>query len=70
MQHCVNHVNLQATDTSSAASAFVAVLLALHPEHQETVFQEILTVMPDKNAELTQSDLDKLTFTGDFVLIC
>lgn len=53
---------LQATDTSSAASAFVAVMLALHPEYQEKVYQEILTVMPDKDAELTQSDLEKLEF--------
>lgn len=47
------YYDLQATDTSSAASAFVAVMLALHPGYQEQVFQEILTVMPDKNAELT-----------------
>lgn len=41
----------------------MAVLLALHPEYQEKVYQEILTVLPDKNAELTQSDLEKLEFT-------
>ncbi|XP_031637232.1 probable cytochrome P450 313a4 [Contarinia nasturtii] len=52
-----------ATDTSSAASAFVAVMLAMHPEYQEKVFQEILMVMPYKDAELTQTDLDKLEFT-------
>lgn len=38
-------------------------MLALYPEYQEKVFQEILTVMPDKNANLTQNDLDKLEFT-------
>lgn len=38
-------------------------MLALHPEYQEKVFQEILTVMPNKKAELTQTDLDKLEFT-------
>lgn len=57
------YYDLQATDTSSAASAFVAVMLALHPGYQQQVFQEILTVMPDKNAELTQTELDKLEFT-------
>lgn len=35
----------------------------MHPEWQEKVFQEILTVMPDKNVALTQSDIDKLEFT-------
>lgn len=53
---------MQATDTSSAASAFVALLLALYPEYQEKVYQEIISVIPDKNADLTQSDLDKLEF--------
>lgn len=38
-------------------------MLALHPEYQEKVFQEILTVMPNKDTELTQTDLDKLEFT-------
>lgn len=53
----------KATDTSSAASAFVAVMLALHPQYQEKVFQEILNVMPSKDIDLTQCDLDKLEFT-------
>lgn len=38
-------------------------MLALHPEHQEKVYREIMNVMPDKNADLTQADLDKLEFT-------
>ncbi|XP_031637234.1 cytochrome P450 3A19-like [Contarinia nasturtii] len=52
-----------ATDTSSAASAFVALMLAMHPDQQEKVFKEIVTIMPDKNANLTQADLVKLEFT-------
>lgn len=52
-----------ATDTSSAASAFVAVMLAMHPEHQEKVFEEIDAVLPDKNADFTQAALDNLKFT-------
>lgn len=35
----------------------------MHPEHQEKVFQEILTVMPEKDTDLTKADLDKLEFT-------
>lgn len=38
-------------------------MLALHPEYQEKVFQEIMTVLPDKNADLTQTDLEQLKFT-------
>lgn len=59
----LNSVNFQATDTSAASSAFVAIILALHPEHQEKVFQEILTVMPNKNTDFTQQSLEKLEFT-------
>lgn len=39
------------------------MLLALYPEYQDKVYQEILTVMPDKDVEFTQSDFDKLKFT-------
>lgn len=52
-----------ATDTSSIGSAFVALMLAMHPEHQEKVFQEIYALMPDRNTDLSQADLEKLTFT-------
>lgn len=38
-------------------------MLAMHPEHQEKVFQEIYEMMPDKNVDLSQDDLDKLPFT-------
>lgn len=38
-------------------------MLALHPQHQEKVFEEILRIMPTKDVDLTQSDLDKLVFT-------
>lgn len=38
-------------------------MLAMYPEHQEKVFQEILTVMPEKDTDLKQADFDKLEFT-------
>lgn len=41
----------------------MALMLAMHPEYQEKVFQEIYEMMPDKDVELCQEDLDKLTFT-------
>lgn len=41
----------------------MALMLAMHPEYQEKCFQEIYEMMPDKNVDLSQSDLEKLTFT-------
>lgn len=38
-------------------------MLAMHPEYQEKVFQEVLSVMPLKSTNLTQTDLQKLEFT-------
>lgn len=53
---------LQATDTTAIACAFTALMLAMHPEFQETAFEEIFKVMPDKNVDLSQTDLNKLEF--------
>lgn len=39
-------------------------MLAMYPEHQEKVFQEIFDAMPDKCTDLTQEDLQKLEFTN------
>lgn len=38
-------------------------MLAMHPEYQEQVFQEVATIMPDRDTELTQAHLDQLEFT-------
>lgn len=38
-------------------------MLAMHPEYQERVFQEVYTVMPDENDNLSQDELDRLSFT-------
>lgn len=38
-------------------------MLAMHPEFQETVFKEVHEMMPDKDVDLTQADLEKLPFT-------
>ncbi|XP_031639856.1 cytochrome P450 4g15-like, partial [Contarinia nasturtii] len=54
---------ISASETAAAASAFVALMLAMHPEHQEKVYHEITTIIPDKNADFSHEDLNKLEFT-------
>lgn len=38
-------------------------MLALHPEYQKQVYDEVLSVMPNADMDLTQADLNKLEFT-------
>lgn len=38
-------------------------MLALHPEYQEKVYNEIIQIMPNKDTDLTLDDLNKLEFT-------
>lgn len=38
-------------------------MLALHPEYQKQVYNEVLAVMPNSNMDLAQADLDRLEFT-------
>lgn len=47
----------------STGVGFVTIMLALNPEFQEQVYQEIVAAMPDTQMELKQNDLDELVFT-------
>lgn len=58
---------LGATDSTSTTSATLAVLLALHPDIQERVFQEVLTILPEKSSVLTYDLLDKLQFLSQCI---
>lgn len=44
----------------------IILMLAMHPDIQERVYQEIMSVCPDKNSELSQEDCSKLTYTEMF----
>lgn len=47
----------------STGVGFVTIMLALHPECQEKVYQEVVSVMSDKDMDLAQNDLEELVFT-------
>lgn len=55
-------IAITATETSSVASATLLLMLALHPNYQNEIFKEVLSVMPKKNSSLNYADLNKLTF--------
>lgn len=51
-----------AIDTSALGAATLVLMLGMHPDIQERVFQEVLSIMPDKNTPLTFDNLNVLTF--------
>ncbi|XP_037028299.1 probable cytochrome P450 313a4 [Bradysia coprophila] len=50
------------TDTSAAAVAYTILLLAMHPEHQERVFEEIKTILPSKDTSVRSEHISQLTY--------
>jgi cytochrome P450 family 6 len=52
-----------AFDTTSTTSAFVSWLLALNPDKQEKIFDEIMTTLgEDKERDITYDDLTKMVY--------
>lgn len=56
-------IRLKASDTSAVTIAFTTLMLAIHPEYQQRVFEELKAIMPDPTAQLTSEHLEKLEFT-------
>lgn len=50
----------KAADTSGWSVAFTILMLAMNPELQERVADELRSVFPDQHSHATRSDLDKL----------
>lgn len=48
--------------------ATVLLLLAMHPEHQEKVYQEIKQFMPTRDSDLTAEHLGQLKFTRQCIM--
>lgn len=55
-------VSIQGTDTSSAAIAYTVLLLAMHPQHQERVFEELKTVLPSKDTLICPEHIHQLPY--------
>lgn len=42
-------------------------MLALHPEYQEKVFQELREIFPEQRSDVTLEDISKLKYTDQFM---
>ncbi|XP_055611181.1 probable cytochrome P450 313a4 [Uranotaenia lowii] len=63
MAHHMDEVIYAGFDTTAITISNVILLLAMHPEVQERVYQEVMAVCPDPNVEITQEDCHELVFT-------
>jgi len=42
-------------------------MLALHPEYEEKVFQELHDIFPEQRSDVTAADIAKFQFTEQFI---
>lgn len=52
----------QGSDTTSSASSFTILLLAMHPNIQNKVFDEIKRILPENESELTLNTINDLKY--------
>ncbi|XP_055541946.1 cytochrome P450 4C1-like isoform X2 [Wyeomyia smithii] len=55
------------SDTTATTMASILLMLAMHPEVQEKVYQEVMETCPDKDQSVSLDDIAKLTYTE---LVC
>lgn len=51
------------SDTSTGSLATILLMLAMHPDCQEKVYNELNSIFPSNNVDVTIDDLDKLLYT-------
>ena len=56
---------MQGYETSALMISYAILMLAMHPEYQERVFEEVKLIFPDKTTDnfVHYDDLNKLEFT-------
>ena len=54
---------LAGSETSALTLATTVLALAMFPDFQNNVFEEVLEVMPDKNQSIEYEELQKLEYT-------
>lgn len=47
--------------------SYVLLMLAMHPDCQQKVFEELRTIFPDQSSDITLTDLSNLHYTSNVV---
>ncbi|KAM7344421.1 uncharacterized protein ACRADG_011160 [Cochliomyia hominivorax] len=62
------HIFFGAVDATSSALYYIMLMLAMHPKYQDRLFEELMSVIPDKNDnDLTWEQLNKCSYLDMFV---
>ncbi|XP_058448760.1 cytochrome P450 4c21-like [Malaya genurostris] len=59
----VDTIIFAGSDTTATTVSTFLLMLAIHPDVQEQVYQEVMQVCPDKTQSVTLEDISKLTYT-------
>ncbi|XP_055679411.1 cytochrome P450 4c21-like [Lutzomyia longipalpis] len=54
-------------DTTGTTSAYLILMLAMYPEWQTKIYEEIKTILPDKNQDIQYEDLNKFDYLDRFI---
>lgn len=58
---------LQGYETSAVTVSNIVMMLAIHQEYQQMVYDEIQAVCPNVDADVTSDELNQLLFTERFI---
>lgn len=54
-------------DSFDSTVSYIVLMLALHPEYQEKVFQELRDIFPDQRSDVTAEDIARFQYTEQFI---
>lgn len=63
MLECKPQLFLQGSDTSALTFSTTILFLAMYPEHQQRVYEEVDTLLGGERRTMTRKELDSLVYT-------
>ncbi|XP_037050461.1 probable cytochrome P450 313a4 [Bradysia coprophila] len=54
-------------ETTALTVSYIVLMLALHPEYQERVFEELREIFTDQRSDVTAEDISKFKYTDQFI---
>lgn len=67
VQSETNTILLAGFETTATSMAFIMLMLAMHPEYQQHVYDELAPLLSEDGVDITQADLAKLKYLDMFI---